>query len=199
MAATAIRAGLPGGHAEPAPEPHRPSSDVMSIILQPSLVNASSPYLRSSRWRWWAPDYRGLSSPGRGGRCRDRPCGFGVGRGGLHIRPGSVIEESAESCGNAPALNAGGILPMCRGARFAHGRASPGSRRFAKTLESRENSESAGEGDLSPMCNTLQPAPIAAAFDPNRPPRQRARAGRRMVESPSWHAKQHPNPTTCAR
>ena len=187
MAATAIRAGLPGGHAEPAPEPHRPSSDVMSIILQPSLVNASSPYLRSSRWRWWAPDYRGLSSPGRGGRCRDRPCGFGVGRGGLHIRPGSVIEESAESCGNAPALNAGGILPMCREDRSAHGRVSPGSRRFAKTLESRENSESAGEGTFSHVQHS--------AARPDR----RARAGRRMVESPSWHAKQHPSPTTCAR
>ena len=115
MAATAIRAGLPGGHAEPAPEPHRSSSDVMSIILQLSLVNASSPYLRPPRWRWWVPDYRGLSSPGRGGRCRDRPCGFGVGRGGLRIRPESVIEESAESCGNAPAFNAGGILPCAEG------------------------------------------------------------------------------------
>jgi len=40
-----------------------------------------------------------------------RTVGFGAGRGGLHIRPGSVIEESAESCGNAPALNTGGILP----------------------------------------------------------------------------------------
>ena len=28
---------------------------------------------------------------------------------------------------------------------------------------------------------------------------RRARAGRRMVESPSWHARQHPSPTTCAR
>ena len=75
MAATAIRAGLPGGHAEPAPEPHRSSSDVMSIILQLSLVNASSPYLRSPRWRWWGPDYRGLSSPSQGGS-------VGIGRAG---------------------------------------------------------------------------------------------------------------------
>ena len=81
-AATAIRAGSPGEHAESAPEPHRFPSDVMSIILQLSLVNASSPYLRPSRWRWWAPDCRRLSSPGWGGT-------VGFGRAGS----GSVEED----------------------------------------------------------------------------------------------------------
>ena len=106
MAATTIRARLPGGHAEPAPEPHRFPSDVTSIILQLSLANAFSAFESFSL------EMMGARS---GRRCRVRPCGFGVGRGGLHIRPELVIAESAESCGNAPALNAGGILPCAEG------------------------------------------------------------------------------------
>ena len=48
-----------------------------------------------------------VSGPGR----RARMCGIGAARAVLHIRPGPTSDGSAESCGNAPALNAVEILP----------------------------------------------------------------------------------------
>ena len=47
----------------------------------------------------------------RGGCRRDRVCGAGPVGAMLHIRPEPAARESAESCGNVSALNAGETLP----------------------------------------------------------------------------------------
>ena len=57
-----------------------------------------------------------------------------------------------------------------------------------------------GSGRAEPELRVmLQKWGAARARPAGDPGGVRARAGRRMVESPSWHAKQHPSPTTCAR
>ena len=79
--------------------------------------------------------------------CRVRSCGFGVGRGGLHIRPGSVIEESAESCGNALALNAVEILPCAERVPLHMGARPLKTSILVKPRNHAENSKSTLGGD----------------------------------------------------
>ena len=118
-------------------------------------------------------DLSSTEARGTHGACgigAERPGGAGAGAAGtgcaergpveaeLHIRPGPVIGGSAESCGNIPAFNAGEILP-CAGRPSLHmGRASPGSRRFARPPESQGKPGIGPRGRPRPMCNFTRTA-----------------------------------------
>ena len=174
---------------------------------------------RALAGRWWVR--AGIARPGRVPRGEDpgsteargthgtcgigveSPGGAGAGAAGagcaerglveaeLHIRPGPVIGGSAESCGNAPAFNAGEILPCAERIPLHMGARPLKTGILVITLESCGKPGIGPRGRRSPMCNTPRSCgaprrvrvPGAAGTGGRGPrPGRRARAGGRDGE-----------------
>ena len=97
----------------------------------------------------------GSASAVSGRRRRARMRGIGPIRTVLHIRPGPTGGESAESCGNAPALNAVEILPCAEGPALHMGARTLKINILVRTPESCGKPRIDPRGRPSPMCNTI--------------------------------------------
>ena len=105
------------------------------------------------------------------GRGRARVCGIGAAWAVLHIRPGPAGGGSAESCGNAPALNAVEILPCAEGPALHMGARPLKIDVLVRTPESRGKARTGPRGRRPPMCST------GARVGKNRNRRAGARRG----------------------
>ena len=98
-------------------------------------------------------------------RRRARMRGIGAAEAVLHIRPGPAGGESAESCGNTPALNAVEILPCAEGPALHMGARTLKTNILVRTPESRGKPRIDPRGRPFPMCNTI----ARPGKDPIRP------------------------------
>ena len=105
------------------------------------------------------------------GRGRARVCGIGAAWAVLHIRPGPAGGGSAESCGNAPALNAVEVLPCAEGSALHMGARPLKTDVLVRTPESRGKARTGPRGRRPPMCST------GARVGKNRNRRAGARRG----------------------
>ena len=87
------------------------------------------------------------------GRGRARVCGIGAAWAVLHIRPGPAGGGSAESCGNAPALNAVEVLPCAEGSALHMGARPLETDVLVRTPESRGKARTGPRGRRPPMCS----------------------------------------------
>ena len=142
----------------------------------------------------------GCAAPGAGCR-RPRMCGIGTAEAVLHIRPGAASDGSAESCGNAPAFNAGEILPCAERPALHMGARLLRTDILVGVPESCGKLEVDPRGRPSPMCSTTAragksssgeiPLPSDEASIPAigpgrpRPVRQRPFAGPRREPGPA--------------
>ena len=110
----------------------------------------------------------GASAAGAG--CAER----GLVEAELHIRPGSVIGGSAESCGNAPAFNAGEILPCAERPSLHMGEHHQEADDSQEPRNHAENPELLHEG-----------APSQCATSPERPEETRTTGERSAPGDPS--------------
>ena len=101
------------------------------------------------------------------GRGRARVCGIGAAWAVLHIRPGPAGGGSAESCGNASALNAVGILPCAEGPALHMGARPLKTDVLVRTPESRGKARTGPRGRRPPMCST--PARAGRSFSAEAP------------------------------
>lgn len=112
---------------------------------------------------------RGSRPRCRGGYCRARMRSIGPTRAVLHIQSGPVDGGSAESCGNAPVLNAVEILP-CAERAPVYMRARPLETDIPeKTRNHAENPEPA-RGSTPVQCAAPPPGPRGAASSGSGPP-----------------------------
>ena len=101
------------------------------------------------------------------GRGRARVCGIGAAWVVLHVRPGSVCGGLAESCGNASAFNAVGILPCAEGPALHMGARPLKIDVLVRTPESRGKARTGPRGRRPPMCST--PARAGRSFSAEAP------------------------------
>mgnify|MGYP000984844690 CR=1 FL=1 len=129
----------------------------------------------------------------------DRSCGVGAVGAVLHIRPGPAGGGSAESYGNAPALNAVEALPCAERAALHMGALRLETDILGRTAESCGKSPIGSRGRRPPMCNTprtTQKEPAPSGNDPlprtplGNPPRRRPPPPRRS--RPSRRHRRHP-------
>ena len=138
------------------------------------------------------PEVRpGRAGPGRCQKCvrgergQTWMCGVGPGRAVLHIRAGPAGGGLAESCGNAPALNAVEALPCAERSPLHMGASPLRTDILGQTAESCGNPSSSLEG--APLQCATPPQP--AREDPGSPGRDPAVQESDPARSPppSWH------------
>ena len=105
------------------------------------------------------------------GRGRARVCGIGAAWAVLHIRPGPAGGGSAESCGNASALNAVEVLPCAEGSALHMGARPLKTDVLVRAPESQGKARTDPRGRRPPMCSA------GARVGKNRDRRAGARRG----------------------
>ena len=101
------------------------------------------------------------------GRGRARVCGIGAAWAVLHIRPGPAGGGSAESCGNASALNAVEVLPCAEGSALHMGARPLKTDVLVRAPESQGKARTGPRGRRPPMCST--PARAGRSFSAEAP------------------------------
>ena len=123
------------------------------------------------------------------GRGRARVCGIGAAWAVLHIRPGPAGGGSAESCGNASALNAVEVLPCAEGSALHMGACPLKTDVLVRAPESQGKARTGPRGRRPPMCST----PARAGKNRNR------RAGARRGNSTPARVGKNPTRPAAAR
>ena len=119
----------------------------------------------------------GRAGPGRCQKCvrgergQTWMCGVGPGRAVLHIRAGPAGGGLAESCGNAPALNAVEALPCAERSPLHMGASPLRTDILGQTAESCGKPAIESRGCPSPMCNTPAAGPRGPRLARQRPRR----------------------------